>query len=259
MMKSNETPIWYGMSRVPYTGDEPAFFNAGNFEWAKYIEANYATIRAELSRLVDDNTGVVLKPYFEDKLQYPPANWKTESFCYWGKKNHRMCRIFPKTYGILKKVPGLVSASVNLLEPGSKILPHFGDTNGIFRCHLGLKVPGGLPECAFKVEQESRAWEEGKLLIFLDAYTHEAQNLTNEKRYILLFDVIRPEFTRRKYSICTHVLAMLTLYWLISKYPSMIKMAENWSDRTKESVLIPIQLAWYLYLPLQNALSGWFH
>ena len=257
-MEQEKFELWYGFSGKPYAGPEPYFFDPENYPWAKHVKANWQVIRDELAVLFDGGEKGLLKPYFEDKLQYPPANWKTESFCYWGKKNHRMCRLFPKTYSILKGVPGLIGASVNLLEPGSKILPHFGDTNGIYRCHLGLQIPAGLPACGFKVGDEWRAWENGELLIFLDANTHEAQNLTGEKRYILLFDVVRPEFAARKYNLCTHVLAMLTLYWILNRYPALIKMAEKWSQKTRESFLIPLQIIWWLYLPIQNTFGGLF-
>ena len=253
-----EAYLWYGFLGTPYAGPEPNFFDPKNYDWAAYVEIHWQEIMNELNVLFDDEQNTMLKPYFEDKLQYPPANWKTESFCYWGKKNHRMCRLFPQTYKILKGIPGLVSASVNLLEPGSKILPHFGDTNGIYRCHLGMKIPGTLPECGFTVGGEARPWQEGKLLIFLDAFNHEAQNLTTQKRYILLFDVVRPEFAAQKYKMCTHVLAMLSLYWILNKFPSLTKLAENWSERTREAFLIPLQIIWWLYLPIQNSLMGIF-
>ena len=61
-------------------------------------------------------------------------------------------------------------------------------------CHLPLIVPKG---CWLRVGNDTREWEEGKLLIFDDSIEHEARNPTGEFRIILLFDVWRPELQRR--------------------------------------------------------------
>ena len=55
-------------------------------------------------------------------------------------------------------------------------------------------------------EWRTRAWEEGKVILFNDAQNHYAQNLTNQKRLVLLIDVIRPEFITFKTEICGKVL-----------------------------------------------------
>lgn len=65
--------------------------------------------------------------------------------------------------------------------------------SAIFRCHLGLKIPGEAPECCFTVGPESRSWEEGKVLMFCDAHRHTAVNYTDTVRFIVNFDVIRPK------------------------------------------------------------------
>ena len=38
-----------------------------------------------------------------------------------------------------------------------------------------------------------RPWEEGKCMIFDDAYEHETWNHTKEERVVLLFDLWHPE------------------------------------------------------------------
>ena len=62
-------------------------------------------------------------------------------------------------------------------------------------CHLPIIVP---PGCWLRVGNETREWEEGKLLIFDDSMEHEAKNPTGELRIILLFDIWRPELTAAK-------------------------------------------------------------
>jgi aspartyl/asparaginyl beta-hydroxylase (cupin superfamily) len=80
----------------------------------------------------------------------------------------------------------------SLLKPGARIAAHNGMINTRLICHLPLIVP---PGCGFRVGNETREWEVGKLLIFDDTIEHEAWNDSEEDRVILIFDVWRPEVT----------------------------------------------------------------
>jgi aspartyl/asparaginyl beta-hydroxylase (cupin superfamily) len=238
--------IWYGIYREEYLGSEPAFFEVEKFDWASILTNYYSVILDELKPLMHENN-TDLKSYFDENIQYPPKNWKTLGFYFWGKKNKKVCNRFPNTEKVLKQIPGLVSASFNMLEPHSHIKPHFGDTNAIFRAHLGIKIPSSLPECGFKVKNEYRSWENGKLLIFLDANVHEAFNNTSERRYILLIDVIRPEFEKQKISVCSHILAMLSLYYIISLNTFLVKISKHAPKIIINLFLYPTKLLWRIY------------
>lgn len=245
---------WYGIYGKPYNGSEPAFFQAEGFDWAKFVEENSETIIGEMNSLIQHHTNL-LQPYFDGNLQSASTNWKTIGFYFWGKKNHNICRLFPKTNSILNRIPGLVSASFNCLEPQSLIKPHFGDTNAVFRCHLGIDIPDSLPQCGFTVKGVSRGWEKGKLLIFLDAYTHSAFNQTQYPRYILLMDVVRPEFLSRKKRVCAKVLAMLSLYFISAKLPFIQNTVKRFPPLLIDVFLMPLIWLWYLYLPVQNTIN----
>jgi aspartyl/asparaginyl beta-hydroxylase (cupin superfamily) len=245
--------IWYGIFGKPYEGIEPAYFETTGKDWAEVLEKNSAKIIAELSILFEQKNNL-LTPYFAQEMQSNKTNWRTVGFFFWGKKNHDVNRMFPETAKILRQIPHLVSASVNMLEPNSIIKAHFGDTNAVYRCHLGLKIPDGLPKCGFKVKEEWRAWENGKLLIFLDAHTHSAQNNSEYPRFILLLDVMRPEFTQKKNVICSFVLAMLTMY-RISEFFPFIKKLSHLPDWALKLILLPIQIIWLIYTPVQNKIG----
>ena len=76
--------------------------------------------------------------------------------------------------------------------------------------HLVAVVnPGSLPECGFRVGTEEQAWREGKVLMFCDAHLHTAFNNTNHRRFIVNFDVLRPEFAHREGSVCATALAAI--------------------------------------------------
>lgn len=199
----NRSNIWYSYTLKPYLLDEPSFYNKEDFEWAELLEDNFEIIKREALAFVQNNE---LKPYFNKSLLSRSNSWKTEGLLFWGyffKKHHGS---FIETWKIAKQIPGIVSFSISELDPNSKIKPHNGDTNAIIRVHLPIVVPSGLPLCAFTVNGETRAWEEGKVILFNDAQNHYAQNLTNQKRLVLLIDVIRPEFIAFKTEICGKVL-----------------------------------------------------
>jgi aspartyl/asparaginyl beta-hydroxylase (cupin superfamily) len=118
---------------------------------------------------------------------------------------------FPVLMSIVAKYPEILSVSFNQLEANGKILPHCGDTNGIYRCHLGIEIPSVLPTCGFRVRDEFRSWKKGEWLIFMDAYNHEAFNLSQKKRIILVIDVLRDEFKNKRNTIISTVRTSLFL------------------------------------------------
>ncbi len=208
--------IWYSIfNRKAYVGSEPAFYRSDDYEWSELLEKNWVTIYNELVAHLSSN------PRFTGNSKKQMVNyhgsWKTMPLMTWGVEFHKNIRNFPITTGVLNQIPGLVSASFNLLEKKSEINPHFGETNAVIRVHLGLAVPGNLPDVGFNVNGIFSSWEEGKVLMFCDAYEHSGWNQSDRDRYILLLDIIRPEFIRRKRLICGNVLATLFLQSLASK------------------------------------------
>jgi aspartyl/asparaginyl beta-hydroxylase (cupin superfamily) len=83
----------------------------------------------------------------------------------------------------------------SLLRAGARIPPHTGTHNARLICHLPLLVPR---DCGFRVGNEVRTWEEGKLLIFDDTIEHEAWNNSDQDRVVLIFDIWRPELTEQE-------------------------------------------------------------
>jgi aspartyl/asparaginyl beta-hydroxylase (cupin superfamily) len=83
----------------------------------------------------------------------------------------------------------------SMLKAGAHIGAHTGMHNTRLVCHLPLIVPEG---CRFRVGNEVREWETGKLLIFDDTIEHEAWNDSDEDRVVLIFDVWRPELSEQE-------------------------------------------------------------
>lgn len=87
---------------------------------------------------------------------------------------------------VQEHIPRHGAVGFSVLEPHTRIRPHQGYQGEFLRCHLGLDVPQG--DCRLKVEQETRAWETGRTLVFDDRGWHEAWNLTDRERVVLLID-----------------------------------------------------------------------
>jgi aspartyl/asparaginyl beta-hydroxylase (cupin superfamily) len=78
------------------------------------------------------------------------------------------------------------------LNPHTRIPSHYGPMNGVLRAHLPLIVPRG--KCGIRVADETRSWEEGRLLVFDDSFDHEVWNDSDETRIVLFLNVWHPCF-----------------------------------------------------------------
>ncbi len=196
--------IWYSIfdRSFNYNGTEPPFADISDLPWARTFESNFAEVKKELSQYLEKNQ---LRSYFNPRMMSKKDSWKTISIKSWDTVLYKVKDHFPFITSVLDKHPEIVSASFSLLEPKSRIIPHCGDTNAIYRCHLGLDIPAGLPSCGIKVKGEDKAWENGKWLAFMDAYYHEAWNDTDKERYVFIVDVMRHEFAGKRKKVCATV------------------------------------------------------
>ncbi|MCH7410673.1 aspartyl/asparaginyl beta-hydroxylase domain-containing protein [Belliella sp. DSM 111904] len=248
IVKNQELEPWYSIFGGRYQGDHPPFYEPEHLSWTKILEDNWKIIRDELFGLIEADPDR-LKPYKINKsMSFPPKKWKTMGLIFWNMKNHKNCSRCPQTMKILKSLPGCTSASLSILEPHSNINPHQGDTDAVIRCHMGLSIPSSIPDCGFQVENEIREWREGKTLPFCDARTHTAWNHTSQRRYIMILDVIRPEFKNRKNEICAHVLASAAVQMLYQKYDFLRRRKRY----VKKAIYHAVRVAMFIYLPFQR-------
>jgi aspartyl/asparaginyl beta-hydroxylase (cupin superfamily) len=167
------------------------------------------------------------------------AIWKTISLRWWTIQFFKNQKAFPKTMDLVSKYPEIISLSFNQLEANGEILPHCGDTNAIYRCHLGIKIPDYLPKPGLRVREEIKSWEEGKWLIFMDAYNPEAFNFCDKKRIIMVIDIMRPEIQMRRRKIISTVLTSLFLQKRAQKFTFIYELPQ-WAIRIIAIPLIPI-------------------
>ena len=121
------------------------------------------------------------------------------------------------------------------MQPGTVVWPHTGPTNARLRLHLGLVVPEDYKNVNLTVAEQTRYWEEGKVLTFDDSFEHSVmhhgehyrnfgfKNLLVEsqmlfpahfrsniglkpfKRLVLIMDVWHPELTKKEKSSLTSI------------------------------------------------------
>lgn len=236
----------YFIKNEPYTGSYPKYYSADSYPWVKTLEMQYEIIRDELQTILNNEF------QFETNINPPalsrPFSWTNIYFLNFLWTNHETCQKFPKTYQILQSIPNLVLAGITVLRPHSQVLPHTGETNTTIRCHFGIKVPARLPVCGLQVGGESRSWEEGKVVMFNDAYEHSTWNHSEEDRVIILIDIVKNEYARHTYWISCKCLATLSLKVILKKFDFY-----RWTGNAGASVLHNLAaMAWFFYLPVQR-------
>jgi len=172
----------------------PPVYDIASFPWAKEIERAYPQIREELDHVLKRKSEL---PNFQDissdvKTITNDGNWKTFFLVGFGKPSEKNIALCPRTWEALQKVPGLMTAMFSIFEPGKHLPAHRGPYNGVLRLHLGLIVPEPRDKIAIRVENHICHWEEGKVLIFDDAYEHEAWNHSSHTRVVLFVDFVKP-------------------------------------------------------------------
>ncbi|HMG46194.1 MAG TPA: aspartyl/asparaginyl beta-hydroxylase domain-containing protein [Allosphingosinicella sp.] len=184
------------------------FFDAADFDWAPAVEAAASEVREEIERLLAAGTEG-FRPYIQAEANRPriddnplldSPDWSALFLCENGRLAEEVIARCPKTWEAVQAAPlpriaNSPTVMFSLLRAGARIAPHTGMTNTRLTCHLPLIVP---PECGFRVGNEVREWEEGKLLIFDDTIEHEAWNGSAQDRVVLIFDIWRPELSDRE-------------------------------------------------------------
>lgn len=172
----------------------PPVYAPETFAWTAAIEEQWTVIRSELDRIL---VRKVELPSFQSISRdvatiSSDEGWKTFFLCGYGRVSERNVAQCPETWRILQGVPGLRSAMFSIFEPGKHLPAHRGPYNGVLRLHLGLKVDEVSDRLAIRVGDTVCHWQEGRVLVFDDAFEHEAWNHTQETRVVLFVDFDKP-------------------------------------------------------------------
>ncbi len=162
--------------------------HASEFPLVDYLESNYRAIRDEILALGATTF------HRESERIGRTGDWDVAFLYERGRRHDDVCAACPVTtlgvesHATIRTMTGLIY--VSRMRGGTHIAAHRGPTNLRVRCHLAVTVPHG--DCAIRVGEDTRRWREGGCLVFDDYFDHEAWNLTNEDRIVLIVDMWHP-------------------------------------------------------------------
>ncbi|MDE0063048.1 MAG: aspartyl/asparaginyl beta-hydroxylase domain-containing protein [Gammaproteobacteria bacterium] len=221
-------PVHWFLARFSEVGNPPVF-ERSVFDWVERLEDQWEALRDEALAVLERPADLPpLREVSPDHVRIATdEKWKVFFLIGYGyevKANTARC---PVTGAAVKSVPGLISAFFSVHGPGTHLPSHYGPTNGMITCHLGLIVPRDGQACRIAIDGKDYCWEEGKCLIFDDTYNHEVWNDTNENRVVLLMHVERPMRQPGK-AVADGLL------WLVTKSPfvqATRKALDDWAMR----------------------------
>ena len=188
----------------------------------KLLRENYPAIREELERFYREE-GAEIGPNFTP-YAYSEKGWRTVNLYSYFLRDRKNCERLPITDSVVRQIPGMCLAQVAVLDPGVRIKAHLGDTNALIRSHLGIVVPGELPDIGIQVGRERQCWKEGDVLAIQIARRHYAWNYTDKPRLVLVVDVVRPEYFDRRYEIASKALAAIGMKFFATRWPLLKRM-----------------------------------
>lgn len=172
----------------------PFIYDNALFPWVADIERNWKLVRSELDRVLVRRSELpnVQDITLDARSITQDAGWKIFLLTAYGIKSERNIALCPETWRLVQQIPGLRTAMFSIFQPGKRLPPHRGPYNGVLRLHLGLLVPEHDDNLGIRIGTDRRSWSEGSVLIFDDAYEHEAWNETGEPRVVLFVDFEKP-------------------------------------------------------------------
>ncbi|MCJ8731724.1 hypothetical protein PDJAM_G00202670 [Pangasius djambal] len=168
----------------------------GYTDLVRTLERNWMTIREEALAVLDTNSGLFLP---EDENLRESGNWGQFTLWQQGRKVGSACQSVPKTCALIERFKEATTCKrgqikFSVMQPGTHVWPHTGPTNCRLRMHLGLVIP---PRgCRIRCTNQTREWEEGKVLIFDDSFEHEVWQDAGSYRLIFIIDVWHPELSQ---------------------------------------------------------------
>lgn len=171
--------------------------DAKSYHWSSLLEQNYEAIKKEAIDVFSNNR---MSSHPQNNELAKDGNWKTYFFYKNGIRYDDHMKACPVTASIIERIPGTDRAGrvyFSAMTPGTHVAAHCGPHNYKLRCHLGLITS---PKAIIRVDRTTRAWEDGKCLVFDDSFEHEVWNNSDITRIVLIVDVWNPVLTQDEIS-----------------------------------------------------------
>jgi aspartyl/asparaginyl beta-hydroxylase (cupin superfamily) len=137
------------------------------------IPKNYYSVFYQIQNVTD----------YDSKWTFYPILYK--------KRTMDFERLAPLTTNLLNDI-GIINAGFSLFGPNSKTTLHSDNAPYTYRSHLGLIVPD---KSSFLLEGKNFTAKEKEITLFSTELEHITVNESDEDRYILLLDFLRPNIS----------------------------------------------------------------
>lgn len=215
-------PIWYFRGLRLYSGKYPAYYDVSELPGTRILEENFEAIRDEIldfyaRRSEEMNPNRI--PY-----NYDDPGWQTHTLYAFGFRHREKCADLPVLDSVVRQIPDMVTVTVSVLKPHTRIHAHVGASSAVIRTHLGISIPAEYPEVGIRVRGHGRGWEEGGLFGIEMAHRHLAWNNSDQPRIALTVDTMKPEYADKKMDVCGRCLALLAMQTVTTKVPATKKL-----------------------------------
>jgi len=200
--------IFYAYNSRKFRGTDPPYHDLRGVGWYDKLLSELPAIRAEVVAFLDADK-VRVEQYFHTSRVEGKGWWGGVAFLFWNARNEVAISNGSELFGYFKDIPGIVSLSISILQPQTRVKGHVGDTDAIYRVHIPVSIPAQLPECGLKVAGITRPWAENDIIAFCDAHYHEAWNMTDEPRIVMILDVIKEELLPKTDEVCANILSSI--------------------------------------------------
>ena len=159
---------------------EPEDFDLTIKNYIRKLEIEWKTIRDEALALMDENDNF---PNFDKESEglQKEGDWRQFNLWQRGMEEEANCKLVPKTCHMIRAMTEATNCrrgqiKFSVMKPGTVVWPHTGPTNCRLRLHLGLKVPEDYQNVNLTVAEETKYWQEGKVLAFDDSFEHSVMH-----------------------------------------------------------------------------------
>ena len=244
-----ERLVYLRPPKEEYHGSLPSFYPPDLFPELNALKENWKAIRDEIIAY-EEKRGAI-----SGMGSYSPAavsgDWSTINLMSYMILFHKNRKKFPVLCSIADKIPTCTTVTISVLSPHTQIKPHFGDTNGVIRAHLGLIVPDSYPTIGMKVGNEDTGWKDGELLLFTIVKQHSVWSNSSKRRYVLIIDFVPKTLEKRQKEICIKTLGSQT-YIFLYKRISFLKFQP---DFIANFLCFVFSIFWMFALPIQRKIK----
>jgi len=230
-----------------YHGKLDYFYDPAIFPELQPLKDNWEAMRNEILAY-EKSHGHLKQMDSHSPPEHTEGQWTHVYLINYLWKFHRNMARFPVISSVISQIPNCVYATISVLPPHTDILPHCGNCNGIVRSHIGLIIPQPKPVCAIQVGDEMHGWEEGGLLAFTIVNRHSAWNRSDQRRYIVIADIIPEVHCHRTMEICSNNLGVSTFTALYDR----LRFIRRLPNAVHEFMCRVFTIFWRVYLPVQR-------